>query len=155
DRLTHSATIGLDGYRLWNVQMNQTPIISPADSALLRARGGADRATIRGTSVLKLATGDTRQADLTVSVEHGLFRATTAESQEIGLPTVHLGPSGPVDQRLVSSWETSSGLTTQTNVSFKNSLFFTGGVRFERDSRLPGGEIATLPMVGVAAVKDY
>ena len=163
DRVTHSATIGIDGYRLWNVQMNQTPIISPADSALLRARGGADRATIRGTSVIKLLTGDSKQADVTFSAEHGIFRATTLESPPIDLSNRNALPlqlaaqnaSGPISDRMVSSWETNSGLTTQSNLSFDNSLFFTGGVRFERDSRLPGSEIATLPMVGIAAVKDY
>jgi outer membrane receptor protein involved in Fe transport len=153
DRLTHSATIGIDGYRLWNVQMNQAPIISPADSALLRARGGADRATIRGSSVLKLATGDSKQADVTVSVEHGLFRATTLESQPTAL--TDRGVPGSLAERTVSSWESNSGLTGQANVSFDSSLFFTGGVRFERDSRLPGSEIAALPMIGVAAVRDY
>ncbi len=154
DRLTHSATIGVDGYRLWNVQMNQTPIISPADSALLRARGGADRVTMRGTSVLKVATSESRQADVTVSLEHGLFRATTLEAQPFGLPE-HLAAPGTLNDRMVSSWETNSGLTGQANASFDNTVFFTGGVRFERDSRLPGSEIATLPMVGVAAAKDY
>ena len=153
DRLTHSATIGVDGYRLWNVQMNQAPIISPADSALLRARGGADRATIRGSSVLKLADGESKQADLTVSAEHGVFRATTLESQPT--PLTDRGVPGSLTDRMVSSWESNSGLTGQANVSFDSSVFFTGGVRFERDSRLPGSEIAVLPMVGVAAVRDY
>src|SRR5262249_41399232 len=84
-RVTHSATIGIDGYRLSNVQMAPAPIISPADSALLRARGGADRATFRGSSVFKLVTGESTQANITVSGEHGLFRATTLESQPTGV----------------------------------------------------------------------
>jgi iron complex outermembrane receptor protein len=153
DRLTHSATIGIDGYRLSNVQMNQVPIISPADSALLRARGGADRATIRGSSVLKIATGDATQSDFTISAEHGLFRATTLESQPTGVSD-H-GVAGPLSERMVSRWESNSGLTAQASASFDNALFFTSGVRFERDSRLPGTQFTALPMVGAAAVSEY
>jgi len=153
DRLTHSATIGVDGYRLSNVQMNTAPIMSPADSALLRARGGADRATIRGSSVLKLATSESTQADFTLSAEHGVFRATTPESQPTGLG--ERGEPGPLTERMVSRWESNSGLTGQANASFDNALFFTGGVRLEHDSRLPGTDVTALPMVGVAAVSDY
>ncbi|MGH7616586.1 MAG: TonB-dependent receptor domain-containing protein, partial [Gemmatimonadaceae bacterium] len=153
DRLTHSATVGIDGYRLSNVQMNFAPVISPADSALLRARGGADRATIRASSVYKLATGEATQADLTFSGEHGLFRSTTLESDPTG-SSAH-GLPGQLAERLVSSWESNSGITGQANASFDNALFFTGGIRFEHDSRLPGTEFTALPMVGVAAVSDY
>jgi iron complex outermembrane receptor protein len=153
ERLTHSATLGIDGYRLSNVQMNGAPIISPADSALLRARGGADRATIRGSSVLKLGTSQSTKADLTVSAEHGLFRATTLESQPTG--TSDRGVPGPLGERVASRWESNSGLTTQANASFDNSIFLAGGVRFERDSRLPSAQVATLPMVGATAVRDY
>jgi iron complex outermembrane receptor protein len=153
ERLTHSATIGIDGYRLSNVPMNGAPIISPADSALLRARGGADRATIRGSSVLKLLTGESTKADLTVSAEHGLLRATTLESVPAGIGD--RGMPGPLGERMIGQWQSNSGLTTQANASFGNSLYLTGGVRFERDSRLPGAEVATLPMVGVAAVNDF
>jgi iron complex outermembrane receptor protein len=153
DRVTHSATIGVDGYRLSNVQMNTAPIISPADSALLRARGGADRATFRGTSVMKLVTGESTQVNLTLSAEHGLFRATTPESEPTGIND-H-GVPGPLAERMVSRWETSSGVAGQANASFDNSLFFTGGVRLERDSRLPGTAFTTLPMLGMAAVNDF
>jgi iron complex outermembrane receptor protein len=153
DRLTHSATIGIDGYRLSNVQMNTAPIISPADSALLRARGGADRATIRGTSVLKLVATDSAQVTLTFSAEHGILRATTIESEPdvFGLREA----SVPLGNRLLNTWESNSGLTGQANASFDNSLFFTGGLRVERDSRLPGTELMALPMIGAAAVRDY
>jgi iron complex outermembrane receptor protein len=153
DRLTHSATLGIDGYRLSNVQMNTAPIMSPADSALLRARGGADRATLRGSSVLKLVTGESTQANLTVSAEHGLFRATTFESQPTGMG--ERGTPGPLVERMVSTWESNSGLTGQANASFDNALFLTGGVRFERDSRLPATDFTTLPMIGAALVNDY
>jgi outer membrane receptor protein involved in Fe transport len=152
ERLTHSATVGIDGYRLSNVQMTSPGIISLADSALLRARGGADRATIRGSSSLKLMTGESAKADLTLSAEHGVFRATTLESAPTGFDR---GVAGPLGERMVSQWQSNSGLTTQANASFDNTLFLTGGVRFERDSRLPGTELATLPMIGVAAVNDY
>jgi iron complex outermembrane receptor protein len=153
DRLTHSATIGIDGYRLSNVQMNQVPVLSPADSALLRARGGADRATFRASSVFKLSTNEAAPADLTFSAEHGLFRATTLESQPTGVND-H-GVPGPLGERMIATWESNSGVSGQANASFDNTLFFTGGIRFERDSRLPDNQLATLPMVGLAAVRDY
>jgi outer membrane receptor protein involved in Fe transport len=155
DRLTHSATIGIDGYRLSNVQMNAAPVISPADSALLRARGGADRVTLRGSSVYKLATSESTQADITVSAEHGVYRATTLEAQpKLPVPSEREVP-GDVSERMMSRWESNSGITGQANASYDNTLFFTGGLRLEHDSRLPESQVMALPMIGAAAVNDF
>jgi iron complex outermembrane receptor protein len=57
DRWTHSVTAGLDGYRLRNVATDQTPIPTEADSALRAAQGGADRITVRASSVARLGSG--------------------------------------------------------------------------------------------------
>jgi len=61
-----------------------------------------------------------------------------------------------VDSRDVVTWQSSTGLTTQASATVNNTLFLTGGVRVERDSRLAGMDnIATLPMLGVATVNEF
>ena len=153
DRWTHTGTIGIDGYRLSNAQTNLAPVMSPTDSALLRARGGADRVTIRGSSVVKLAAGEGATADLTFSAEQGIFHSTTLADHPPSL--AERGTFASLDGRALTEWESSTGLTTQARASFHNALFATAGVRLERDSRLPIAEVATLPMLGAAAVRDY
>ncbi len=56
----------------------------------------------------------------------------------------------------VVSWQNSTGLVAQSNVALKNTLFLTGGVRFEHDSRLAGvDQIETLPMIGASIVGEH
>lgn len=167
DRWTHSATVGVDGYSLANVKSNTTPIpaIALQDSALRAAEGSATRGTLRASSALRLGDTDAMRATLTFTAEHGLYRASTP-LQMIGAavsPTTPPGPSGgtnfspkaPGQVRTAVTWHNSTGITTQVNASFENVLYLTGGLRLERDSRLPGSQVAALPMIGVASVRDY
>jgi iron complex outermembrane receptor protein len=55
----------------------------------------------------------------------------------------------------VVTWQNNTGLTTQASASLDNTWFASGGIRLERDSRLPGNQVAALPMLGLAAVRDY
>jgi iron complex outermembrane receptor protein len=167
DRWTHSATIGLDGYSLANVKANSTPIPSVAlqDSALLAAQGSATRGTLRASSVLHLGDTEASSASITFAAEHGVFRSssfnTPTEPMPItpspgGTATKPLGGTTPValvGARRIVTWQNSTGFTTQANASINNTFYLTGGVRFERDSRL-ADNVATLPMLGGAAVRS-
>ena len=159
-----SFVVGVDGYRLANVQTNYTPIPSVVDSALRAAQGGADRATLRASRVLRLRGDDPTRGSLTLSIEHATLRASTMTSPAFvsGTTSGEHGPGGPGTQqsrteaeRLVT-WQNSTGLTAQANAAINNAVFFTSGVRLEEDTRLaPGHRFATLPMFGVSGVNDF
>lgn len=156
-RWTHSLVAGVDGYRLANAETNFTPFPNPADSALRAAEGGADRATLRASSVLRLATTESSRATLTFSAEHAALRGSsirkTALFSEQGKTA--LMPARTETSDLVT-WQNNSGFTTQANASYDNTFFATGGVRIEHDSRLPASnQFVTLPMFGGAAAHDY
>jgi len=196
-----SLVAGIDGYRLKNVQAASfTPVQSLVDSALHAAEGGADRATLRASSVYKLNPSSPTHASFTFSLEHATLRVaslappvrevgTEIESEHGGTTTTTTGSCGTSNsgsgssnsggsgsggpgprqpgvigsvpstcttttQRVVS-WQNSTGLVAQTNLALKNAVFFTGGVRFEHDSRLAGvDQIETLPMVGASVVAE-
>jgi hypothetical protein len=168
DRWTHSATVGVDGYSLANVKSNTTPIPSVAlqDSALRAAEGSAIRGTARVSSAVRLSDSDALRATLTFSAEHGVFRSVSWAEGPVAPTTlpattpvtggVVVGGTAPRPQSgSMVMWQHSTGITTQANASFNDMLFVTGGVRLERDSRLPGSQIAALPMIGVASVREY
>jgi iron complex outermembrane receptor protein len=153
ERWTHSLVAGVDGYRLANVESSFTPIPRVADSALRAAQGHADRATVRASSVLHLRSIEPTRLTVTMSAEHSTLREVSET------PTL-MTPAGKnmtahVDPRDVVTWQSSTGVTTQATATVDNTLFFTGGVRVERDSRLAGTDnIATLPMLGIATVSE-
>jgi len=156
-RWTHSLVAGVDGYRLANAVTNFTPFPSLADSALRAAEGGADRATLRASSVLRLATTESSRATLTFSAEHAALRETSLRRTTFFSEPSKTGamPSRTQSSSIVT-WQNSSGLTMQANAGFNNTLFATGGFRVEHDSRLAGPQqLVTLPMFGGAAVHDY
>ena len=157
-----SFVVGVDGYRLANVQTNYTPVPSIVDSALRAAQGGADRATLRASRVFHF---NARRSD--TRIDHAVGRARDAARDDddvvgvrrrqrgTAVPAAQGGPGGG-DSREdlltpLVTWQNSTGVTAQANAAIDNSLFFTSGVRLEEDSRLaPGHRLATLPMLGVA-----
>lgn len=168
DQWTMSLVAGVDGYRLTNVQTNFTPIPSVLDSALRAAEGGADRATIRASSVQQFSAGDALHATLTIAGEHSTLRVSSvpvvgtdanlqagrvAERASEYAREVAAAAAAAASGVRVVGWQNSTGLMAQTNVALANNYFLTGGVRFEHDSRLAGvDQIETLPMLGAAAV---
>ena len=154
ERWSHTFVAGIDGYRLANVQTSYAPVPTPVDSALRAAQGGADRATLRATSTMRLRANDPTRATLTFSAEHSALRASSptvarASSGIAGSPAL-----GPEPQATV--WQNSTGLSGQLSVALHEMLYATGGLRVERDSRLAAdARVAMLPMVGLAGVRDY
>ena len=162
-----SFVVGVDGYRLANVQTNYTPVPSIVDSALRAAQGGADRVTLRASRVFHFNADDPTRASITLSAEHATLRASTMMSSAFVSGSGNRGPGsqgGPGGEGQDSrenlltplvTWQNSTGVTAQANAAINNALFFTSGVRLEEDSRLaPGDRLATLPMFGVAGVND-
>ena len=154
ERWTNSFVAGIDGYRLNNVQTNVLPIPSVADSALRAAQGGADRVTLRASSAVHFNQDDPTRGSLTFSGEQTTLRETQVMTPPVD-PKNRTSTKPDAADDFVS-WQNSTGFTTQANGVFRNSLFATGGVRVEHDSRLAGtGETVLLPMVGLAGVNDY
>ena len=75
---THSAVAGVDGYRLHGVPEETQPFLSAADSALRAAQGGADRATLRLSTVGRYELGQKTNLAVTITAEQSLLRQQTA-----------------------------------------------------------------------------
>ncbi len=161
ERWTHTLVAGIDGYRLANVETSFTAIPSAADSALRAAQGGADRATLRASSVLQINGADPTRATMTFSAEHAVLR----ESSQLAEPPSPSNGRTLLPQQAttysttysnVTSWQTSTGLTAQANGIVGDRFFVTAGARVEQDSRLSSADqLSVLPMLGAAAVNDF
>ena len=150
ERWTHAIVAGIDGYRLSNAAKSFIPFPSSTDSALRAARGGADRATLRISSVAQLADRDDASASLTLAAEQSVLRE--------GIP---VGPSDPRhsgqewESRTVSDWLTNTGISAQTDIALRRELYLTGGLRLERSDAFIGDvQFALLPMLGASFVRD-
>jgi iron complex outermembrane receptor protein len=155
DSWTHSFVAGIDGYRLANVQTNTSPVPSAADLALRAAEGSADRATLRASSELHLNAGEATRATFIFSAEHATLRATTAQDAPIVTLPQQMWVSTPASDR-ATTWQNSTGVTAQTNLAWNNTLFATGGLRAEHDSRLAASDaVELLPMLGGASVTEF
>ena len=146
-RWTHSLTVGVDGYRLsGDAATALIPVPSAVDSALRAARGGADRATFRASSVARVGSTDGAAATMTVAAEHSSLQQRT-----IGDGMFPLG--GRVFQ--YSGWQSNTGIVGQLDASWRRALFATGGLRVESNQGLAATNgLVSLPMIGGAAVYD-
>lgn len=164
--LTMSVITGVDGYRLSNVQTNFTPIPSVLDSALRAAQGGADRMTIRASSVQQFRADEPDHATLTLAAEHATLRVASEPSPSSSQTMMrsHMSARGArmagesamaaADARVVR-WQHSSGFIAQGNAALRNTVFLSGGVRFEADSRLANSDqVEPLPMLGAAVARS-
>ena len=152
NRWTHTLVAGIDGYQLANVQASLAPITTVTDSALRAAQGGAARATLRATSAVRFGGESPTRATLSFSLEHGIY---AGQSDDLEMMTIGRGGFPHPQLGGVGIWQSNTGLTTQATAALANTWFATGGVRVERDSRLPGNKLAALPMIGLAAVRDF
>ncbi|HEX5726331.1 MAG TPA: TonB-dependent receptor, partial [Longimicrobiaceae bacterium] len=134
ERWTHSFTVGIDGDRLSGVADERTPLPWAAEAALRSVDGGADRATLRASSVARLGALGRADLVLTLAAEHSALR------EEMG-PLV--------------DWMHSTGIVAQANAALDDRLHLTAGVRVERNAGLLGGQHATLPVLGGAWVTEF
>lgn len=157
-RWTHTVVLGLDGYNLANVAVDGGPIPTPADSALLAARGRADRVSVRLSSVARFGTDDHRSGAITFALDHSRLHEMTSAGE------IHVGQSGPgpgpgpgfeVDEWSRTAYRSTAGASGQADVALQNKLFVTGGLRLERTSGYSAtSEVSALPLLGAAFVID-
>lgn len=151
---THTVTAGVDGYRLANVAVDLVPIPSPLDSALRATQGGADKGTVRATSVRRVALGESASGTFTVGSDLALLRDATSSAVR--------RPRGssfrPVQPNLFAEdvrWLSTAGLSAQAAVDLHETVFLTAGVRGERnDGFTDASRFAVLPALGASVVRQ-
>jgi iron complex outermembrane receptor protein len=145
--------VGVDGYALNGAPDDRSPVPSAADAALLAAQGGADRATLKLSTVARVTRTSRLATDLTVAAEQSILHqwTTLPASQSIGFP----GPSGSnlnSSSSTVTQWRNNTGVSAQLNTGLFDHFFLTGGLRVERASGTD--RTAELPMLGSSLVID-
>jgi iron complex outermembrane receptor protein len=171
NRWTHSVVAGLDGYRLESGTILDGAFTSVADSALRAARGSAIRGTLRASTVGEFGDRERASATVTLAAEYSQIRDKTesnapfalyrpGDHQPDGEPVEHGGPGGPPP---LGGWgnpyvdvRSNTGLIAQTNATFNDAVFVSGGLRLERNTGLTGvSQYETLPMLGTAVVRSF
>lgn len=153
-RWTHTVVAGVDGYSLNNVADVAGPFSTGVDSALRAARGNGDRVTFRESSVARFGTPGQSEGRLTLGIEYSVLRQATAAI--IG----QTPPSGTqryptAIEGLREAWTHNAGLISQGSMSWRESIFLTGGLRLERNDAFSGdNRHPLLPMVGLAVVRS-
>jgi iron complex outermembrane receptor protein len=148
ERWTHVVTAGVNGYRLDGLAMDPVAVPSAVDSALLAARGGADRGTLRASSVARLGGGATTTT-LTLAGDWAALRDATAAGASVGAPSPGAQPAA------VATWLHTLGVSAQATLGWRDALFVTAGLRGERnDGYAAASRHAALPMLGATWVRD-
>ena len=152
-RWTHTLLAGIDGYHLVNVADATNPVPSPLDSALRAAQGNGDRVTLRESSVAHFGSEGQPRTTLTVGIEQSVLRQAGTVTYQVQSQTGE--PYRTAVDRVVEAWTHNTGILSQLSTSIDDALFFSAGVRIERNDAFSGGNrYPLLPMVGIAAVRD-
>jgi outer membrane cobalamin receptor len=152
ERWTHTAIVGLDGYRLKTASILDGAFPSAIDSALRAASGNALRASIRASSVAQFGNQDRAAATLTIAAEHSYIHEETRTPGLFSQESVNR----PADNESEVETRTNTGLIAQVNAGFRDRYFVSGGLRVERNTGVTGlGDVATLPMFGVSYVRSF
>ncbi|HEX2187925.1 MAG TPA: TonB-dependent receptor, partial [Longimicrobiaceae bacterium] len=134
DRWTHSLVAGIDGNRVAGVPDVRSPFRLADASTLGSPDGGADRATLRGSSVARLGARGGVSGGLALMAEHSVLRETA-------VPAV--------------DWRQRSAVLAQVHAGLHESLWATAGLRLERNEGLAGeGQLSALPMLGAAWLRS-
>ncbi|HKG94104.1 MAG TPA: TonB-dependent receptor [Gemmatimonadaceae bacterium] len=171
ERWTHAVVLGADGYRLSGVPDDDTA----AEPALAPATAGADRASVRASSVVQLVSRDDASAALTLAAEHSQLRERPAadgaggwgyasgyggappgggrEGGGGGRPGPGMSVEGMAGTPLVE-WRASTGVFAQMNAALRDALYLTGGLRLEHNEAFEDAiGFEALPMLGAALVR--
>lgn len=151
ERWTHTAIVGLDGYRLKTASVLDGAFPSAIDSALRAATGNAMRASLRASSVAQFGNQERTAATVTIASEHSFVHDETS--------TPGLFSQGPMNNpQSVNEVETrtNTGFIAQVNAGFRDRYFVSGGLRVERNTGVTGlGDVATMPMLGVSYIRPF
>ncbi len=153
---THTVTAGVDGYRLSGLSVDFVPVPSSLDSALRSTQGGADKGTLRATSVRRIGIGDANSATLTFAGDAALLRDATTSSDPWRDTTPQGGPQNRAPRPVTDStrWLSTTGVGVQAAVNLHETVFLTAGLRGERnDGFTDASRFAWLPALGASLVR--
>ena len=154
DAWTHTVTAGVDGYRLAGLSVDFVPVPSSLDSALSSTQGGADKGTLRATTVRRVGIGTATSGSFTFGTDVALLRDATTSTipWKGGGPGNTTRPPAIVDS---TRWLSTVGLSAQAAVSFHETVFLTAGLRGERnDGFTDASRFAVLPALGASVVRQ-
>ncbi|HEX6912228.1 MAG TPA: TonB-dependent receptor, partial [Longimicrobium sp.] len=166
-RWTHTFIAGLDGDQVAGLGDELASVPSAADpGSALTGEGGADRVTLRWSSVARAYERGGTALSVTLGADHSVLREEIARPAEpySGEPLPAWQPATdqmPVGQQQPAqpvtvpgpwvTWTRSTGMVAQGNASLADRLHLTAGLRLERNGGLPGSaRYATLPVLGAA-----
>ena len=151
---THTLLAGLDGHRIDNVADATNPFDAGVDPARRGATGGADRTTLRASSVAQFGgVGAVPVTTITLSVEQSMLRQQFATMTAGSAPTGRLDPTAS-DGRTIA-WNHNTGMLAQASTAWRDALFVTGGLRLERNDAFSGlDRFPLLPLIGAAYVRS-
>ncbi|AHG89336.1 TonB-dependent receptor plug [Gemmatirosa kalamazoonensis] len=155
ERWTHVVQAGVNGYRLTGLAVDPVAVPSSVDSALLAARGGADRGTLRASSVARWGEERGLGGSVTLAGDWAVLRDGTAATAS---PDVPRGPgaAGQVPNDVTmghSTWLQTAGLSAQATAGWREVAYVTAGLRGERNGGYAeASRYAALPMFGATVV---
>ncbi|MBC7843077.1 MAG: TonB-dependent receptor [Gemmatimonadaceae bacterium] len=153
---THTVTVGVDGYRLSGLSVDYVPVPSSLDSALRSTQGGADKGTLRATSVRRVGIGDANSATLTFAGDASLLRDATTSSEPWASATPPGGQQPAMFRPSLDStrWLSTAGVGLQAALNLRETVFLTAGLRGERnDGFTEASRFALLPALGASVVR--
>jgi len=145
ERWTHTLTAGVDGDRLSGVPDERTPLPFAAEGMWRGTAGGADRGTLRLSSVRRWDGREATDVSLTLAAEHSALRERVDAPPP---PAPRRGQPPPPPGRPVVSWTQSTGAVAQATAALRDRLHLTAGLRIERNGGLIEDGYAALPVLG-------
>jgi hypothetical protein len=130
------------------------PVQLTLDPSRHAGAGGADRTTLRASSVAQLGgAGATSATTLTLSIEQSVLRQRFA--------TDAVGSASPggryptVVDDVARATNHNTGMLAQVSTAWRDALFVTGGLRLERNDAFSGEDrYPLLPLIGAAWVRS-
>ncbi|HEU0298981.1 MAG TPA: TonB-dependent receptor, partial [Longimicrobium sp.] len=151
ERWTHTLVAGIDGDRLQGVPGDRGALPGSFEPTLPGAEGGADRATLRLSSVGRVVDGARADLSVTLAAEHSVLRQLLREE----VHQLHGGQPPRTAPAELETWTHSTALVAQGNAALDDRLHLTAGLRLERNDALAGiNRHALLPVLGVAWVME-
>lgn len=148
----HSLVAGIDGYRLSGPGTDGSSLLGSGIGATsIELPAGADRLSLRSSSVLRLSDTDRAATTLTLGAEHTVLRQMSdvwRAADALSTAPAPVNAAQPLAER-----RSNTGVSAQLDLAVDDLLFLTGGLRMER---IAAGDlmprIVALPMLGAGVV---
>lgn len=156
-RWTHTLVAGVDGGRIAGRPDERSPLPPSLAAGMRWMEGGADRVTLRWSSVARAYEGARADVQVTLGAEHSTLReemtqaAASLEAEVPGVSGVTLKYAQYTAPQVASLRTTA--LLAQGNATLDDRLQLAAGLRVEQNGGILGGaRYAALPVLGAAWV---